>query len=233
MSSKDFDLLHAARTEDLEDSQIASLAVLGDLEKDIVQKLKFSGSHLLQGARGIGKSMLMKTAEVELDSEFKQNRVLCVYVSFKTSTLLEGVKADNKDAFQIWVGAKILQALHEKLSKANLISENDADDPFKRIFGISATKSSIKQDLQEKIHQLQQLSTNNEKSATLKKIGNDFLEKVNDTTYVNDIIKQVIDNFKLERIVFLFDEAAHTFIPTQQEIFFETHVYQLVTPKLT
>lgn len=221
MSSKDFDLLHAARTEDLEDSQIASLAVLGDLEKDIVQKLKFSGSHLLQGARGIGKSMLMKTAEVELDSEFKQNRVLCVYVSFKTSTLLEGVKADNKDAFQIWVGAKILQALHEKLSKANLISENDADDPFKRIFGISATKSSIKQDLQEKIHQLQQLSTNNEKSATLKKIGNDFLEKVNDTTYVNDIIKQVIDNFKLERIVFLFDEAAHTFIPAQQEIFFE------------
>jgi len=38
MSSKDFDLLHAARTEDLEDTQIASLAVLGDIEKDIVQK---------------------------------------------------------------------------------------------------------------------------------------------------------------------------------------------------
>ena len=55
MSSKDLDLLHAARTEDLEDTQISELAVLGNVEKGFVEKLKFSGSHLLQGARGIGK----------------------------------------------------------------------------------------------------------------------------------------------------------------------------------
>ncbi len=60
MSAKDFDLLHAARTEDLEDSQISKLVVLGKIEKEIIGKLKYSGSHLLQGARGIGKSMLLK-----------------------------------------------------------------------------------------------------------------------------------------------------------------------------
>ncbi len=115
MAAKDFDLLHAARTEDLDDSQIASLAVLGKSEKEIIGKLKYSGSHLLQGARGVGKSMLLKETESELDREFEEERNLGVYVNFKTSTLLEGVKADNKSAFQIWVGAKILQSLYEKL----------------------------------------------------------------------------------------------------------------------
>ena len=38
MAAKDFDLLHAARTEDLDDSQITSLAVLGKLEKEILYK---------------------------------------------------------------------------------------------------------------------------------------------------------------------------------------------------
>ena len=115
MSAKDFDLLHAARTEDLEESQISNLAVIGKSEEEIIGKLKFSGAHLLQGARGIGKSMLLRETESELDRDFKSDRILAIYVNFKTSTLLEGVKADNKNAFQVWVGAKILQAIYEKL----------------------------------------------------------------------------------------------------------------------
>ena len=153
MSSKDFDLLHAARTEDLEDSQISKLAVVGKAEQEIIGKLKYSGSHLLQGARGIGKSMLLKEAEAELDREFKDDKNLAVYVNFKTSTLLEGVKADNKSAFQIWVGAKILQSLYEKLIKMGIINEKDSSDPFKRIFGVE-TIYGMKEALQEKIHLL-------------------------------------------------------------------------------
>jgi hypothetical protein len=163
----------------------------------------------------------MRTAEAELDLDFNKSKILGVYVNFKTSTLLEGVKADSRDAFQIWVGAKILQGLHEKLSKLNLIIESHSDDPFKRIFGIKATNASIKHDLQDKIHLLQQLSQKTITVDVLEKLGKDFLEKVNDISYVNDIIKEIIDNFKLQRVVFLFDEAAHTFIPSQQEIFFE------------
>ncbi|EKD28546.1 MAG: hypothetical protein ACD_79C00280G0002 [uncultured bacterium] len=223
-SSKDFELLHAARTEDLEDSQISLLAVLGDAEKEIVEKLKFSGSHLLQGARGIGKSMLLRETEAELEAEFHVSKILGVYVNFKTSTLLEGVKADNKDAFQIWVGAKILQSTYEKLVALDLIS-NTTNDPFKRIFGVKSVNGT-KQDLQEKIHLLQQLSQHENKAIILNKLGNDFIEKVNDISYVNEILKEVITEFKINRIVFLFDEAAHTFIPTQQEIFFE--IFKLI-----
>jgi hypothetical protein len=220
MSAKDFDLLHAARTEDLEDSQISKLAVLGKAEQEIIGKLKYSGAHLLQGSRGIGKSMLLKETEAELDREFKDNRILPVYVNFKTSTLLEGVKADNKSAFQIWVGAKILQALYEKLIIKGIITDGSSSDPFKRIFGVE-TIYGMKEALQEKVHLLQKLSKDSDKKEVIKELGDDFLDKVNDITYVSEIIKEIITEYKLTRIVFLFDEAAHTFIPEQQEIFFE------------
>lgn len=220
MAVKDFDLLHAARTEDLEDTQISKLAVIGELEAEVIAKLKFSGAHLLQGARGIGKSMLLKETEAELDRDFKKDRTLGVYVNFKTSTLLEGVKADNRNAFQIWVGAKILQAVYEKLISNGIISNNDASDPFKRIFGVDSI-SGLQKVLQEKIHLLQRLSKDEDKNQIIEKLGSDFLDKVNDITYVLEIIKEIALEYSLNRIVFLFDEAAHTFIPEQQEIFFE------------
>ena len=220
MSAKDLDLIHAARTEDLEDDQISKLAVLGKNEEEIIGKLKFSGAHLLQGARGIGKSMLLRETESELDRDFLKDRILSVYVNFKTSTLLEGVKADNKSAFQIWVGAKILQALYEKLISNGVITETSTSDPFKRIFGVE-TIFGMKKTLQEKIHLLQQLSKSEAKDSIIKGLGKDFIDKANDITYVLEIIKEVIADFNLNRIVFLFDEAAHTFIPEQQEIFFE------------
>jgi hypothetical protein len=220
MAVKDFDLVHAARTEDLEDSQISELAIIGDLEAGVILKLKFTGAHLLQGARGIGKSMLFKETEAELDRDFKKDRALGVYVNFKTSTLLEGVKADNRNAFQIWVGAKILQALYEKLIANGIVSNNNASDPFKRIFGVDSI-FGLQKVLQEKIHLLQRLSKDDDKTKILEKLGNDFLDKVNDITYILEIIKEIVSEYSLNRVVFLFDEAAHTFIPEQQEIFFE------------
>ncbi len=220
MSAKDFDLLHAARTEDLEDSQISDLAVIGKTEEEVIGKLKFSGAHLLQGARGIGKSMLLRETEAELDRDFKRDRTLAVYVNFKTSTLLEGVKADNKSAFQVWVGAKILQALYEKLIDNGIIGQSSTSDPFKRIFGVE-TVFGMKKVLQEKIHLLQKLSKRENEEEVLKQLGTEFLDKVNDISYVLEIIKEIATEYNLSRIVFLFDEAAHTFIPEQQEIFFE------------
>lgn len=225
MSAKDFDLLHAARTEDLDDSQITNLAVLGETEKEIIGKLKYSGSHLLQGARGVGKSMLLRETEAELDREFEEERSLAVYVNFKTSTLLEGVKADNKSAFQVWVGAKILQSLYEKLIATGVINENDSSDPFKRIFGVE-TIYSMKRTLQEKIHLLQKLSRSGNEANIIHEIGDDFLDKVNDISYVSEIVREIIEEYRLSRVIFLFDEAAHTFIPEQQEIFFE--IFKLI-----
>lgn len=218
--NKDLDLLQAARCEDLEYGQIKELTVLGDSERKIVNTLKQSGAHLLQGARGIGKSMLLRQAETEMDCEFKNEGKLAVYVSFKTSTLLEGVKADQKDGFQVWVGAKILQALHEKLIVLGLIGDENIEDPYHRIFGLKSAKSTTTM-LREKIHLLQKLTMASNKDSILDEIGNDFIDRVNDISFLHDSLKEIIEQLNLNKIIFLFDEAAHTFIPTQQEIFFE------------
>ena len=58
------DFLHAARCEDLSYKEIAKLSVLGDFERGIIDTLKQSGAHLVEGARGMGKSMLLLIATI-------------------------------------------------------------------------------------------------------------------------------------------------------------------------
>jgi hypothetical protein len=57
-------------------------------------------------------------------------------------------------------------------------------------------------------------------------LGDEFLNKVNDISYVSELIREIINEYNLNKIIFLFDEAAHTFIPEQQEIFFE--IFKLI-----
>ena len=214
------ELLQAARSEDLNYAQIKELSVLGPFEKHIISILKQPGAHLLEGARGVGKSMLLKSAEIEMDSEFAAERRLGVYVSFKTSTVLEGVKAGERDGFQLWVNAKILQALHSKLEQLDLIGKGGEADPYHRIFGISSV-ATTRVFLEDKLFQLQKLAFATNKEEVLAQIGEEFLDRVRDTGFLTEMVQGVIGQFSLRRIVFLFDEAAHTFIPAQQEIFFE------------
>jgi hypothetical protein len=216
----EIDLLQAARSEDLTYNQIPNLAVLGDFERGIVDMLKGAGAHLLVGARGVGKTMLLRIAESEIDASFRVQKKLAVYVNFKTSTLLEGVKAGERDGFQIWVGAKILQAVHDKLAMLDLIKPDDASDPYRRIFGI-ATNEKTKDYLYDKIHLLQKLALNQGKDQLVNELGPQFLDLVLDTTFVVKVVRELLKQYGLEAIVFFFDEAAHTFIPSQQEIFFE------------
>lgn len=217
---QEMDLLQAARSEDLLYDQIPKLAVLGEFEKKVVDTLKQSGAHLIQGARGIGKSMLLRQAEYEMDAEFSSMRKMAVYVNFKTSTLLEGVKAEKRDAFQIWVGAKVLQALYDKLLALDLVKDSTVQDPYFKVFGLKSTKG-VQAAFKEKVHLLQKLALAEEKEKVLSQIGTEFIERVSDVTFLHETIKDIISEFKIERLILLFDEAAHTFIPSQQEIFFE------------
>jgi hypothetical protein len=218
--AEEIDLLQAARCEDLQYGQIRELSVLGDFEQKVIATLKGAGAHLLQGARGVGKSMLLRSAEIQMDSEFSKESQLAVYVNFKTSTLLEGVKAGERDGFQLWVNLKILQALHDKLVQLDLIGNGPDQDPYYRVFGIESVYSTT-QALQEKIHLLQKLARASDKENVLAKLGNEFLDRVLDTNFLIDMVRGVTEQFRVKRLVFLFDEAAHTFIPAQQEIFFE------------
>lgn len=219
-SNKDLDLLQAARCEDLKYDEIKDLTVLSNYEREIVDKLKMPGAHLLQGARGVGKSQLLRQAEIELDEKFISDKKLSVYINFKTSPLLEGVSINDKNAFQIWVGAKILQSVHQKLEFLNLINSQNVEDPYHKIFNIGG-KNITQEYLSEKIHQIQNYALSPDKESESNKIGADFIDKVNDINFIRDTIVTLVGKLKIERVIFLFDEVAHTFIPAQQEIFFE------------
>ena len=165
--------------------------------------------------------MLLRMAEAELDGEFPAERKLAVYVNFKTSTLLEGVKADERDAFQIWVNIKLLEALHEKMITLKLIVKDGERDPYHRVFGISSV-GETKALLEDKIHLLQKLAFSRiDQDEVLAQIGPGFLAKAQDTSFISLIIREVCERFNIAKIIFFFDEAAHTFIPAQQNIFFE------------
>lgn len=214
------DYLEAARSEDLKAQEVFDLSVVTEFERRILDSLKSTGAHLLQGARGVGKTTLLRYAEIELDKEFMENKVLAVYVNFKTSTLLEGIDAGQKSAFQIWVNTKILQALHEKLVGQGLIKSSDISDPYQSVFGISNVEKTGTF-LNDKLRQLQKLAFASDRRAVVAELGEEFLDRLFDPSFLSDIVKDVVGRFSLERLVFFFDEAAHTFIPSQQETFFE------------
>lgn len=216
----DTNYLEAARSEDLKLAEVRDLSVVTEFERRILDSLKSTGSHLLQGARGVGKSTLLRYAEIEMDSDFKTEKVLAVYVNFKTSTLLEGIEAGQKNAFQIWVNTKILQALHEKLVSQGLLKATDVSDPYQNVFGISSVEKTGTF-LDEKLRQLQKLAFTSDRKAVEAEIGAEFLDRLFDPSSLSEVVKEVVTRFKLNRLIFLFDEAAHTFIPSQQEIFFE------------
>ena len=76
--------------------------------------------------------------------------------------------------------------------------------------------------LEEKIHLLQKLAfKRSDQSEIIDQIGTDFLAKAQDTSFILILIKEITELFSIKKIVFFFDEAAHTFIPSQQTIFFE------------
>lgn len=83
INTDDFNFLQVTRSEDLNYNEIKELSVLGKEEEEIITKLSQSGAHLLQGARGVGKTMLLKMAEIRMDNNFNTNKVLSVEIMYK------------------------------------------------------------------------------------------------------------------------------------------------------
>ena len=173
------DYLEAARSEDLKLSEVRELGVVTDFERGIIDSLKNPGAHLLQGARGVGKTTLLRLAEAELDTVFSTSHVLAVYINFKTSTLLEGISAGQKNAFQIWVNTKILQSVHEKLVSLRILTDLDKHDPYERVFGIASVEQTGTF-LTTKLHQIQKLAFASDKAAVEAELGEDFLNSLYD-----------------------------------------------------
>ncbi|AOY06237.1 hypothetical protein [Bacillus subtilis] len=216
--------LQQARTEDLTAEEIRDYGCIGEEETGILTLLKGPGCHLLEGSRGVGKSMLLRLAELKLDENFEADKTVGVYVNFKTSVLLENDRFSNEYySFKIWVMAKILQAFTNKMLRLGLIEGDTTLAPYKRLLNVSDI-NAYGRSLDEKIIKLQRLAVTKDEKERRKieeEIGIEFADTLNNVEVITDTIREVCQKINVKRVVFLFDEAAHTFIPEQQKIFFE------------
>ena len=106
------------RTEDLRKEEINEYFVETEVDRNIIDALKGRNPVVVVGSRGVGKSFLLKKAELELDDEFVDDRILPVYISFIKGTLL-GTKDD--DVFSAWMVARIARAVLAKIKKKGLM----------------------------------------------------------------------------------------------------------------
>lgn len=150
--------LQQARTEDLTGEEIVEFGCVGENEASILKLLTGPGCHLLEGSRGVGKSMLLRLANLSLDESFPTEKTVGVYVNFKASILLENDRFSSEYySFKIWVMAKILQSFTNKLLELGLIEGESTLDPYKRLLDVNDINTYGKS-LDNKITKLQKLA---------------------------------------------------------------------------
>lgn len=220
----DVDLIDLTRAEDFpSDNEFLRCFAEAPEEKAIIDKLGGPGAHLLEGPRGVGKSTLMRKAELDLDDRYGTLKVLSVYVSFKASLLVEsGVGEVGYDPFVCWVAAKVLDAFHKKARQVNLFVADSINERYKRLLGLAS--SPTPEYLEDAIRDLQSLAiaqTPQERATTAARLKTAGLSRLANIEAVADFIRQTVSDEGLARLVFLFDEAAHTFDAQQQETFFQ------------
>ena len=192
------------RTENIKQEELPKLIVKSQLENEILNSLKSNSNFILEGSRGTGKSFLMRYATYELETNFNNDKILPVYVTFMASTLIH---SSDKFQFRNWMIARTLRELLKASLKKGLVFSpyvstllNNANNPVEssRLTDIiSAYENSYK-------------NPGNSIDSTLLPELNDIIDALNDLCTENN----------LNGIYFFFDEAAHIFRPEQQRQFF-------------
>src|SRR5262249_15023093 len=107
------------RTEDIKLDEIAKYFVETKRDREIINALKARNPVVLAGSRGVGKSFLLRMAELELLADFGSQHVLPIYLSFSRSSLLN---TTDPQQFQHWMLARICARITRTLHTAGLIT---------------------------------------------------------------------------------------------------------------
>lgn len=193
------------RTESIKPEELLNLSVTNPTDRVIISALKSPEPCLLEGARGTGKSFLMKVAEQEIEQE--NHQCLTVFISFSQSSLINS--ADPLQ-FYHWMLAKMLKSLMNKLRKKGLLVSH---------FSANLLSNDFSNTEDEVISNLKQLVGFFENSYKTENLNIDT-EKLPDIEDVKEAIHNICEENNLTNIYFFFDEAAHVFRPEQQRQFF-------------
>ena len=210
------------RTESLENSLILEYYVNHDNSK--ILRLIDSEQYLLEGSRGVGKTMLMKAAMLKSQAEFGKNSILPVWVSFEESIRLERIKVLNStiDPFLQWTMGKILFECLNKIAELKPKSTEELNQRLSKIFNVPQPNTFEKYTslLNDYIRILEKGDISDNNSVTTFSPSQELTLILDNPQSFREFLLDLIKDYKLQRIVLLFDEAAHVFSFSQQEKFF-------------
>lgn len=210
------------RTESLDNKLIKEYFINRDNSK--ISRLLDSEQYLLEGSRGVGKTMLMKAAMLQCQTEFGKNSILPVWVSFEESIRIERISiiSNNIDPFLQWTMGKILYECLSKIIELKPKSIEALNSRLATIFNIPSTNSFEKyvQILDDYIGLLEKGDLEDNEKLQLHSPSSELIRILDNPQSFKEFLLELIRCYQLQRIIFLFDEAAHVFSHTQQEKFF-------------
>lgn len=221
------------RTEDLKQREIQDKFVETGKDRENIEYLKKKTPIILSGSRGTGKTMLLKMAEKEMDDKFDEDRILPVFVSFSKAIFVD----IDKDIlyFKQWMLSKIMFELRMKLKKHGIgITQPSI---FGSLFGCNDETDELTDKLNTFISIMEETwrrkdGDANEKLQEVFGVEPDRIGVISDVDYFKKLIEELCEYYNIERVVLLFDEACHNFIPIQQREFF-TFFRDLRTPYIS
>jgi len=221
------------RTESLDDKSIIDYFI--ERNDDKIVRLLDKEQYLLEGSRGVGKTMLMKTAMLQSLEKFGQNSILPVWISFEESIRLERISIvnNNIDPFLQWTMGKILLETLYMILKTKPEVIKELDNKLAKFFGKEAISPDEKYSdlLKEYIKTLEKADIKDSSELEKETPSKELMNALDNPYAFKEFLLTLIEDFKLSRIVFLFDEAAHVFSYSQQEKFF-TFFKSLRDPKI-
>lgn len=192
------------RTEDLTIDEINKLYVDTIVDRENIEALKSNQPLLLIGSRGTGKTMLMKKAESELTEEFSKKRILPVYTSFATSAVCESTNISKL------MVSKILISLRLKLKEQGIIVNGSIFKPI-----VNEKINPVVKKLEWYIGRVSNLVDDDNEGPYI-----DDENIVSNMDYFREFVKDLCEEFRIKKLIIMFDEACQIFAPMQQREFF-------------
>jgi len=226
MSNKSLGDFIVDRTESLNDKSIQDYYI--DTQHSHIDRLLDSEQYILEGSRGIGKTMLLRSAEIRATEEFGKESILAVWVNFEESLRIARIRIidDSIDPFLQWTMGKILHETLKKIISLKPSCEDQLRCHLSSIFNGSTDEDYIDSFntyvdlLDEYIKILEKGDIEDNSMLSNHSPSNKLSSILDNPVSFKAFMLQLIKDFKLERIVLFFDEAAHVFSHEQQEKFF-------------
>lgn len=214
------------RTESMDSELIREYYI--EKDKDKSARILDTEQYLIEGSRGVGKTMLMRSAEIESENEFEKNSVLAVWISFEESIRLERIKISEKDGvdpFLQWTMGKILLEVLKKILMLRPAYTEEITKRLAQLFAISDANSKQKYEkyvnlLNEYILELEKADIKNNEQIQQIAPSETIIKILDNANSFKSFLLQLIVDFRIKRMVLLFDEAAHVFSEEQQIKFF-------------